>query len=523
MSKRIKESYQFSNQANLLFESGQHEKAIELLQLSIKINPNEAAFYGNLGLMYFKLKKYLKSIDEFSKACSIDTKNYKILRNLGLSYFHLEDYDNAIKYFERSLKINPDDLMAMHDIGLSYFYLKKYRESLIWYDKVLELNPNEFNSLRNKGLLLNRLNSYSKAINYYERALKIKPSDSATLSDLGLVYAQLGKWNDAIELYDKSIKNDNSYDKAHFNKGVALKHKRKFNEALKCFDRTIEINPEHHQAYINKGILLDVIKSGKKKISNSIMQTRKSCYVAFFDILGFRDLVTKNTHEYLKKLYFNEFDFSISSSLSDVNASIIGPIEKAINSMTISDSIIFWTNSDSLESFFIIFRAASALMISSFSMGLPLRGAITIGEISISHGFYEYNQSSIKSSLIGKPLVKAYEMEKQQNWSGCIIDDECINLYLESIKKRNLSEEDPFGISNLINSKLILEYEVPLKENKFEKKYVINWTMGGIFDHYKISEIEKAFSDHKKSTEREDVKIKIINTLEFYKKMKNDC
>ena len=516
----INDSYKLANKANSFSESRQFEKAIEFLQRAIQLNSKEAGFYSNLGLIYSKQKKYLNSIEEYQKALNIEPQNHQLLKSIGLSYFYLENYQEAIDYFESSLK-NPDDTGIMHDIGLSFYYLNKFRKAIFWYDKVLEINTTDFNALRNKGLVLNKMNIYMDAIKYYKRALKIIPSDSATLSDIGLVYAQLGKWNDAIEHYDKAIKSDSFNSKAHFNKGIALKNKRKYDgKALKCFDKAIEINPEYDQAYINKGILLNVIKTGKSKISNHIINNIDSCYIAFFDILGFKDLVNNNSHDYLKKLYFNDFDFSISASLNDVKASIIGPIERAINSMTISDSIIFWTNNDSLESFYVIFTVASTLMITSLSMGLPLRGAITNGKLSMSHGFYDYNQSSIKSSLIGKPLVNAYELEKQQKWSGCIIDDKCIKLYKESIIRRKLVEKDPYGISNLINSDLIVEYDVPLKSQSTDKKYVINWTKGGLFQHYSTSELESAFSEHNKNTEREDVKTKIKNTLEFYKIMK---
>jgi len=516
----INDSYKLANQANSFSESRQFEKAIEFLQRAIQLNSKEAGFYSNLGLIYSKQKKYLNSIEEYQKALNIEPQKHQLLKSIGLSYFHLENYQEAIDYFESSLKTNPDDTGIMHDIGLSFYYLNKFRKAISWYDKVLEINTTDFNALRNKGLVLNKMNIYMDAINYYKKALKIIPSDSATLSDIGLVYSQLGKWNDAIEHYDRAIKSDSYNSKAHFLKGIALKNKREFDEALKCFDKAIEINPEYDQAFINKGILLNVIKSGKSKINNYIIKNINSCYIAFFDILGFKDLVNNNSHEYLKKLYFKDFDFSISASLSDVNASINGPIEKAINSMTISDSIIFWTNNDSLESFFVIFRAASTLMITSLSMGLPLRGSITTGELSMSHGFYDYNNSSIKSSLIGKSLVNAYELEKQQNWSGCIIDDKCIKLYLEAIKKRKLSEEDPNGISNLLKSDSIVKYNVKLKD-KVCSKYVINWSKGGIFNHYSVKELENEFSKHNKKIERDDVKKKIENTIDFYKKMKN--
>ncbi len=74
---------------------------------------------------------------------------------------------------------------------------------------------------------------------------------------------------------------------------------------------------------------------------------------------------------------------------------------------------------------------------------------------------------------------------------------------------------------------MIVKYNVPFKNNKSKNskyltKYVINWTKGGIFQHYSASELERKFSEHNKNIERDDVKEKIKNTVDFYNKMKNE-
>jgi len=447
--------------------------------------------------------------------------------DLGTVYYKSNRIDDGVKAVEKALQIDPDCAFAYNNLGYFYFNFKNYEKALELFEKSVEINPDNYPAYTNLGLVHNTLENYPKAVEAYKRAIEIKSDDALIFNNLGFALERGGRSKEAEEVYKTAINIDQNCFEAYNNLGLIYSDSKNYRGAIRLFDKAIEINPEYDEAYIHKGILLKLIKSGKSKIKHYVIKNIDSCYIAFFDILGFKDLVNNNSHEDLKKLYFKDFDFSISASLCDVKASIIGPIERAINSFTISDSIIFWTNNDSLESFFVLFTAASTLMISSLVMGLPLRGSITAGELSMTHGFYDYNKSSIKSSLIGKPIVNAYELEKQQNWSGCVIDDKCIKLYLEAIKKRKLTEEDPYGISNLLNSDLIVKYNVPFKNNKSKNskyltKYVINWTKGGIFQHYSASELERKFSEHNKNIERDDVKEKIKNTVDFYNKMKNE-
>ncbi len=243
----------------------------------------------------------------------------------------------------------------------------------------------------------------------------------------------------------------------------------------------------------------------------------RSCYIAFFDILGFKDLVQYNSHEELSKIFFGAFDFSILASINDAKVSIKNPIETVLNSITISDSIIYWTNGSSLEDFFLIFQTSATLMITALSLGLPLRGAISVGPLSRSQGSYDFNKASTRSAVIGKPIVDAFLLEKEQNWSGCIVDEKCINLYLREIEKRNLVEEDPWGISKMLESKRIIQYPVPMRNGKRQNHHVINWTLGGLFENYSIDQLKRSFSSHNKSVSIKNVKQKIDNTVEFYR------
>lgn len=96
--------------------------------------------------------------------------------------------------------------------------------------------------------------------------------------------------------------------------------------------------------------------------------------------------------------------------------------------------------------------ACDSLFLAGNKNNLQIRGATAVGELIIADGIE-----------IGQPIIDSYENEKKQDWIGCWITKECI----KKISKKALSEH--------LNSKSIVKYEIPLKDGKVRHEYAFNW------------------------------------------------
>lgn len=147
-------------------------------------------------------------------------------------------------------------------------------------------------------------------------------------------------------------------------------------------------------------------------------------YVAFLDILGFKDLVLNNEHERLIELY--EIVFADTVDVALANGKIIIKKEEnkllytpdrskiLVNSIIVSDSVILWTDDCSVKSLIDILISTKYLLNHSFVMGFPLRGAMSKGDFS---AFTRNNMLSKNNSIntyLGKALVSAYQLESEQ-------------------------------------------------------------------------------------------------------------
>lgn len=233
-------------------------------------------------------------------------------------------------------------------------------------------------------------------------------------------------------------------------------------------------------------------------------------FVAFLDILGFKDLITKNEEDLIAKL-FNEVSAKSRRSLeTQLKLSSLlfeeSEVDK-VEALSISDSLVIWTHRDSIYSFSLIAAYVKSVLGHFMDNGVPLRGAITRGPICVTEA--EFANGYKQTNVFGKGIVRAYTLEDQQQWSGCIIDPTCV----EHLKKTEQGR-------SLVESYSFVEYEVPLKRGDVVPLTALNWTAPYDVSWYENGEkIRESFAMHNKCINDWSVKVKIENTIKFYNDM----
>lgn len=261
------------------------------------------------------------------------------------------------------------------------------------------------------------------------------------------------------------------------------------------------------------------------------MEKRQIRYLAFLDILGFKDLIENNNLSEIVKLY-EKFEPSLLYSMAVSNIgyrlenlsehSLPSAEQTHLNSLFISDSIIIWTDDDSPNRFVDLVSVVKQHMKLAIEFGFPLRGAITCGELEIktgNHGMTKKQNSF--NTILGLPLTKAYLLENTAEWSGCVIDDEAIKHYNLTVNFIKSTQPKTLDLDGLMRMDFIRPYKVPMKTGQIKEFYTVNWThfMG---PRIKENLIRKSFSQHNKKTNDWSVENKIKNTLNYYKATKKD-
>lgn len=124
-------------------QAGDIEKAIEMLQKSISLDPENHLSLNYLGYMWadkgMKLNEAKKLIN---KALELDPDNAAYIDSLGWVYFRQENYKKALELIKKAsenLK-NKDDVVLDH-LAQTYEKLGNYPEAIKAWEKALEISP----------------------------------------------------------------------------------------------------------------------------------------------------------------------------------------------------------------------------------------------------------------------------------------------------------------------------------------------------------------------------------------------
>src|SRR6516164_1023899 len=122
-----------SQDPRIVFESaqralaaGDYRSAESGFREVLKLDPQSAAAYVNLGVVYMRTQKFDAAIKALESAKKLAPTMAGIDLNLGLAYYHKKDYPQAIPHFAAVLAADPHSLQARYLKGMCHFALDDY-------------------------------------------------------------------------------------------------------------------------------------------------------------------------------------------------------------------------------------------------------------------------------------------------------------------------------------------------------------------------------------------------------------
>jgi len=218
--------------------------------------------------------------------------------------------------------------------------------------------------------------------------------------------------------------------------------------------------------------------------------------VAVCDVLGFGDYIKHNSLDDAKIYLKSIQDLANKSPLTAYTPE--GNVQLYVGQVHFSDTVVFYSLEDHIRAFeHIIFTVLRILAIPLLHPDYRFRIGISYGEF-----FYD-NREHI---YVGKALVDAYNLEIKQEWCGAALSQAAFDKVAESFTA----------------GYYLIEYNVPIKNDKRQSYNVINWTLG---QHEPIADERFLERDYAiPSTEREkNIEIKLKNTEQFHSDVCVQC
>lgn len=174
-------------------------------------------------------------------------------------------------------------------------------------------------------------------------------------------------------------------------------------------------------------------------------------FVAFFDIMGFKDMVARSTHLDI----YNMME-KISKLITTVNKAH-NPDEfkdKSAFTLNFSDSIFLFSCDDTPESFNLFSLSSSYLFGGCIAKSIPLKGSLAYGTISVNKDSQIY---------FGQPIIDAFLLQDEINYYGIVA--------------HHTFEKYHSSINNSYSKDLFFKTKTPLKSGVVEHLN-LDWSPG---------------------------------------------
>ena len=153
------------------------EQAIRDFDRAIELNPNDASYYYNRGLVYKRSWYDKKAIDNFYKAIELD-QSFAANAHKECGDVHLQrgsyegtqsQYEKAVQEYDKAIEFNPNDYESYYNRGRAHKDLRQYKCAIQDYTKSIELNPYYAVAYYNRGECYKSLDEIEKAQADFEK------------------------------------------------------------------------------------------------------------------------------------------------------------------------------------------------------------------------------------------------------------------------------------------------------------------------------------------------------------------
>jgi len=207
---------------NIFLKQGEIDKAIQMFQASIRLNPAYADNYNNLGVAFLKKRYFTEAIKQFKETLKRSKDHRKARENLNHSVKVLHQLNSRIRSIQFDLDNSPATSNLRNELGKLYIRKGEYQKAFNQFGKVLSIDPDNMDSHVNIANLFAAQKDYTNAINFYKKVLKLEPNRPEIIYNIACMYAKKNEQKKSVAWLQKAlqkgyhnwdlIKNDHDLD-----------------------------------------------------------------------------------------------------------------------------------------------------------------------------------------------------------------------------------------------------------------------------------------------------------------------
>ncbi|MCD4678603.1 MAG: tetratricopeptide repeat-containing glycosyltransferase family protein [Desulfobacula sp.] len=138
----------------LAFHVNQNKIAKEFLTKAIKLTPDNAACYLNMGNVLQQEEDYEGAVKWYERSKALNPNNKKVYSNLGVAFSKIGKLEASVASLKKSIKLDPCYADAHNNLSETYKFLGEYDKALDSSNKAISLVSNFVAARWNRSILL---------------------------------------------------------------------------------------------------------------------------------------------------------------------------------------------------------------------------------------------------------------------------------------------------------------------------------------------------------------------------------
>jgi tetratricopeptide (TPR) repeat protein len=200
--------------------------AVEDFKQAVKMHPETAELWANLGLMEHESGDYAEAIRSFQQAIRLKSSLYVPNLFLGIDYMHTGNSGAAIQYLAKAERMNTTDPEAPLELGRAYSSAGDFPAAAREFTRATQLDPKQSNAWFGRGMAYldhveeqsrklsteGRTSSYAQALyaeamarqsryieatDSFKKAIAAQPQPPCLHAEFGQMYLKQQKMEDA--------------------------------------------------------------------------------------------------------------------------------------------------------------------------------------------------------------------------------------------------------------------------------------------------------------------------------------
>ena len=226
----------------------QISKAQEAFEKAVKINPENATGYYNLGTALQLQQKHEEAYICLKQAYELDSSEF-YLSSAAVAAINAEKWEDAIKYYQKLTSLHPEKQNFQYNLACAYQALENYDKAISLLSQLAMLNPKSIAMGQRLADCYEKTGQYAQAQNAYENLIRLGKIPPSVYYKYALLCVRTDNKDKAETIFKKVIQLEPTNAYAHKDLGVVYLSQRLFDYAKDEFLQAQKLAP--NDALIN--------------------------------------------------------------------------------------------------------------------------------------------------------------------------------------------------------------------------------------------------------------------------------